>query len=96
MVLSGAALPVDVVRKQIESALDIMVHLSRFRDRSRRVTEITEIAGMEDGEIRLNPLYTFVEEGEDEAGMVLGRLQRTGNPLLGMQKLEQAGITLLP
>jgi len=96
MVLSGAALPVDVVRKQIESALDIMVHLSRFRDRSRRVTEITEIAGMEDGEIRLNPLYTFVEEGEDEAGMVLGRLQRTGNPLLGMQKLEQAGIRLLP
>lgn len=94
MVLSGAALPVEVVRKQIDSALDVMIHLSRFRDRSRRVTEITELAGIEHGEIRLNPLYAFVERGEDEAGKVIGGLEPTGNRLYGDHKLKLAGMEL--
>ncbi|GAA3404591.1 CpaF family protein [Paenibacillus hodogayensis] len=92
MVLSGAALPVGVVRKQIDSALDVMIHLSRFRDRSRRVTEITELDGMEEGELRLNPLFVFVERGEDEMGRVIGGLERTANPLLGVEKLKLAGL----
>lgn len=93
MVLGGASLPVEVVRKQIDSALDVMIHLSRFRDRSRRVTEITELVGLEQGEIRLNPLFVFEEQGEDESGKVLGGLRPTGNRLQGEYKLKLAGIT---
>ncbi|WP_245954451.1 CpaF family protein [Paenibacillus flagellatus] len=92
MVLSGAALPVEVVRKQIGAALDVMVHLSRFRDRSRRVTEITELVGTEQGEFRLNPLFVFAESGEDENGSIIGGLVPTGNRLIGDDKLKMAGI----
>jgi pilus assembly protein CpaF len=91
MVLSGADLPVSVVRKQIGSAIDILIHLSRLRDRSRRVTEIAEIEGLEDGEIVLRPLYRFEEEGERE-GKVIGQLRRTGNKLKHADKLQMAGI----
>lgn len=70
MVLSAADLPVTVVRQQISSAIDIFVHLSRLRDRSRRVMEISEVAGLKDGEVFLNPLYEFQESGERE-----GRVQ---------------------
>ncbi len=72
MVLSGAALPVEVIRKQISSAVDIMVHLSRMRDRTRKVTEISEIAGIENGEIVLNPLFRFEERGAAAGGKVIG------------------------
>lgn len=92
MVLSGASLPVEVVRQQIGSAIDVMIHLSRFRDRSRRVTEITELAGFENGELRLNPLYVFAERGEDDAGRVIGELAPTGGRLLGDAKLKLAGL----
>ena len=81
MVLSGANLPVEVIRKQISSAIDIMVHLSRLRDTTRKVVEISEIIGMKDGEIELKPLYYFVEEGENQAGEIMGRLQSTDTAL---------------
>ncbi|KEQ24370.1 CpaF family protein [Paenibacillus tyrfis] len=92
MVLSGANLPVEVVRKQIASAIDVMVHLTRLRDRSRRVTEITEVIGVDDGEVKLNPLYRFVETGETPEGKVIGQLEPTGNVLEGIWKLEMAGL----
>ncbi|UQZ81627.1 Putative conjugal transfer protein [Paenibacillus konkukensis] len=94
MVLSGASLPVDVVRKQICSAIDVMIHLQRLRDRSRRVTEISEVAGIEDGEVKLNRLYEFVETGEDAGGRVVGELRPTGNTLIHTEKLAMAGIAL--
>lgn len=92
MVLSGANLPIQVIRQQINSAIDIMVHLSRLRDNSRKVVSISELVGIEDGEIILNPLYEFVEEGESETGAILGRLLPTGNQLQSVSKLKQAGI----
>lgn len=64
MVLSGASLPVEVIRKQISSAIDIMVHLSRLRDNSRKIVSISELLDLENGEIQVNPLFEFVEEGE--------------------------------
>jgi pilus assembly protein CpaF len=91
MVLSGAPLPIEVIRKQISSALDIMVHLTRLRDRTRRVVEITEVLGVFDGEIKLNSLYEFVEEGELEDGRVLGGLRKTENKLESQWKLRMAG-----
>jgi pilus assembly protein CpaF len=92
MVLSGAALPVEVIRKQICSAIEVMIHLQRLRDRSRRVTEISEIIGMEGGEVKLNRLFEFVERGDDKEGRVMGELQPTGNLLVGQQKLAMFGL----
>lgn len=92
MVLSGADLPLHVVRQQIASAVDIIVHLSRLRDRSRRVVEIAEVAGFHEGEVVLNPLYIFQEEGE-QVEKIQGKLLATGNTLIHQNKLRMAGIS---
>lgn len=89
MVLSAAPLPVEVIRRQIAAALDIIIHLGRLRDGSRRVIEISEITGVSGGEIVLNPLFCFDEAGEE--GMLSGRLRRTGNKLTKTIKLQMAG-----
>ncbi|WP_434752428.1 CpaF family protein [Paenibacillus amylolyticus] len=90
MVLSGAELPITVVRQQISSAIDIFVHLSRLRDRSRRVTEISEVIGMQDGEVLLNPLFLFQEQEEQE-GHIIGGLVRVGK-LMNVDKIRMAGL----
>ena len=72
MVLGAAPLPLEAIRQQIASAIDIIIHLSRLRDKSRRVLEISEVAGCRGGQIQLNPLYLF-EEGTgnvDNAGIL--------------------------
>lgn len=92
MVLSGADLPLGVVRQQIASAIDIFIHLSRLRDRSRRVTEISEVVGMKEGEVVLNPLYQF-QEKEERSGRIVGALEHTGRQLLHTEKLSMAGIS---
>ncbi|TFE28205.1 CpaF family protein [Cohnella luojiensis] len=90
MVLSGAELPVPVVRQQIASAVDVVIQLSRFRDSTRRVTEICEIAGIRDGEVELSVLFRFEEEGEHN-GRIVGRLRRV-EPLRDIRKLRHAGL----
>lgn len=90
MVLSGAELPLDVVRKQIASAIDIMIHLTRLRDKSRRVTEISEVIGMRGGEVHLQPLFIFREEGTEQ-GKIIGKLQPTEHKLTRTDKLHAAG-----
>lgn len=92
MVLMGVELPLGAIRQQIASGVDILVHLGRLRDKSRRVLEITEIAGCENNEIKLNPLYEFEELGEDSEGRIVGRLQRKGG-LLHENKLKAAGLS---
>ena len=96
MVLTGAeGLPLEAVRQQIASAVDIMIHLSRLRDKSRKVMEITEIVGYENGKFLLNPLYEFVEDKEKSTkDKVCGGLQRTGNSLKHTVKLENAGMNV--
>ena len=91
MVLSGANLPIDVIRKQISSAIDIMIHLARIRDHSRRVVEISEILDIKNGEIQVNPLYLFEEKGETKEGKVIGELIPTGKKLKNRIKLKMAG-----
>ncbi|HEY2492126.1 MAG TPA: CpaF family protein [Paenibacillus sp.] len=91
MVLSGADLPILVVRQQISSAIDILVHLSRLRDHSRKVMEISEVLGMENGEITLNPLYQFQEKEEIE-GRIVGQLESCGNSIQHVEKLRMAGM----
>ncbi|TDL58324.1 CpaF family protein [Paenibacillus dendritiformis] len=92
MVLSGANLPVEVVRRQIASAIDIIVHLARLRDGSRKVIEITEVIGLQDGEVLLAPLFRFEESGTDE-GQVAGRLT-VQHMLRDRHKLAMAGLRL--
>lgn len=93
MVLQGAdGLPLYAIRQQIASSIDIIVHLSRLRDHSRKTMEITEVLGMKDGEIKLNPLYVFEEDESSTIEEVSGSLNRTKNPMLNTQKLRLAGI----
>ncbi len=92
LVLMGADIPLMAVRKQIASAIDIIVHLGRLRDKSRRVLEIAEVLNCIDGEIEVNKLYVFKEMGEEEDGRVLGSLQKTNNELINLSKLSKAGI----
>lgn len=77
MALMGMELPLAAIRRQISSGVDIIVHLGRLRDKSRRVLEIVEILGYEEGEIVTKPIYKFTETGE-ENGRVLGKLLRVG------------------
>lgn len=91
MVLMGMELPLSAVRRQIASGVDIIVQLGRLRDKSRKVLEIVEITGYEDGEIVTRPLYQFQETGTDEAGHVMGQLQMC-NPLTHTDKLLAAGL----
>ncbi|MCI8543763.1 MAG: CpaF family protein [Lachnospiraceae bacterium] len=91
MVLMGMELPLAAIRQQIASGLDVIVHLGRLRDKSRKVLEITEVACCEQNEIRMNPLFLFGETGEDEAGHVVGNLCRKGG-LLHEEKLKAAGL----
>lgn len=90
MVLMGMDLPLAAVRRQIASGLDIIVHLGRLRDKSRRVLEIVEIVGFENGEILTMPLYQFEERGVEE-GKVIGELVKV-NGLTHTEKLAAAGI----
>ena len=69
MVLIGTELPLQAIRQQIALGIDIMVHLERGKDGKRRVVEITEVVGVEDGMIQLNPLYRY-EEGFKKVGEI--------------------------
>lgn len=84
MTLMGIELPLEAIRRQIASGVDILVHLGRMRDKSRKVLEITEVCGFEKGEIQTQPLYRWQE----------GRGLVESAPLLHREKLELAGIEL--
>lgn len=95
MVLQGAAgLPLEAIRQQIGSAVDIIIHLSRLRDKSRKTMEVVEILGYdpETRKFKTNTLYEFRELPESTKERVAGRLVRTENPLQNPHKLENAGI----
>lgn len=93
MVLQGAAgLPLEAIRQQIASAVDIIIHLSRLRDKSRKTMEITEVVGYEDGRIILNPLYVFEEDENSTLEKVSGSLNRTKNKMINDYKLRLSGI----
>lgn len=93
MVLQGAVgLPLEAIQQQIASAVDIIIHLSRLRDKSRKTMEITEVVGYENGKIILNPLYVFQEDENSTMEKVSGCLVRTKNSLVHDHKLKLAGI----
>lgn len=94
MVITGAeGMPLEAIRQQIASAVDIIIHLSRMRDKSRKVLEICELDGLdENGNIRMNPLFKFIEDEEKSMlTKVVGRLTRTENKMKHTDKLIASG-----
>lgn len=89
MMMMGIDLPLAAIQRQIASALDIIIHLGRLRDKSRRVMEIAEVLGYENGRIRLRTLFEFREEGM-ENDKVKGSLVKV-EELVYRDKLLAAG-----
>ncbi len=93
MVLSGAAgLPLEAIRQQIASAVDIIIHLSRMRDSSRKTMSISEVVGLEGGKVIMNPLFEFQEDEKTTVRRVSGSLNRTGNKMVHPDKFIASGI----
>lgn len=90
MVLMGAQIPLPAIRQQIASGIDIIVQLGRLRDKSRKLLEITEVLGIKDNEIQLNPLYKF-SELEEVNGRIVGEWEKVGE-LENTQKLLANGM----
>ncbi len=90
MILMAAQLPILAIRQQVSSGVDIIVHLGRLRDKSKKVLEIVEIVGMKGEEVVMKPLYRFVEERGKDTSRVSGQLQKTGE-LEHVEKLWAAG-----
>jgi len=93
--MAGMELPVRAVREQISAAINLVIHQERMRDGSRRVTNITEVSGMEGDIITTTDVFVFEQTGF-ENGKVLGRLRPSGLRPKFMDKLESAGIHLPP
>lgn len=92
MVLMGIELPLPAIQRQIASGIDLIVHLGRLRDKSRKVLEVAEILGYQDGEIRLQTLYKFVETG-DQGGKISGEWRKL-QEIAHKEKLKTAGVEL--
>jgi pilus assembly protein CpaF len=93
--MAGMELPVRAIREQIASALELVVHLERMRDGTRKLTHIAEIQGMEGDVITMTDIFVFEQTGFED-GRVIGRIRPTGLRPKFMEKLEQAGIHLPP
>ncbi|MCR5746746.1 MAG: CpaF family protein [Lachnospiraceae bacterium] len=91
MVLMGMDLPLSAIRRQMASAIDVIVHLGRMRDKSRKVLEISEMTGLIEGEFRLNPIFLYKENGENKHGYIEGKLEKVGR-LDYIEKLQRKGI----
>jgi pilus assembly protein CpaF len=94
--MSGMDLPIKVLREQIASAVDLIVQQSRLKDGSRKVTAITEVAGMEGDTVVLTDIFKFEQTGITQDGRVLGELRATGIRPLFTPRLEAAGFKLGP
>ena len=91
MCLFGMDIPLVAIRNQIAASLDILIHIGRLRDSSRKVLSICEVLGVKDGEIETRTLFKYVEEGEDEDGRILGKFVKCAE-LKNTGKLKGAGI----
>ncbi|MCI9675764.1 MAG: CpaF family protein [Lachnospiraceae bacterium] len=93
MVLSGAGgLPLEAIRQQIASAVDIIIHLSRLRDSSRKAMSVSEVVGLKDGKVIMNPLFEFQEDEKTTVRKVSGSLKRTENEMVHPDKFIASGI----
>jgi len=96
MLMSGISLPVRAMREYISSALDMVIHVARLSDGTRKVTRVTEIAGMEEAVVTTQDIFLFEQEGIDKEGRVLGFVRATGVRPKFVEQLERTGIQLDP
>jgi len=94
VLMSGMDLPLKVVRQQISSAVDLIVQQTRLRDGSRRITAVTEVAGMEGDTVVLTDIFKFEQTGVDDNGKIKGEMKPTGIRPLFYPRLEAAGLKL--
>ena len=93
MILMSAEIPISAIRRQIASGVDLIIHLGRLRDKSRKVLEIVEVKDVIEDQIILNPLYVFRETEESIKEKVVGRLEQVGE-LIHTYKMETAGLEM--
>jgi len=94
VLMAGMDLPVRAIREQIASALDLIVHQTRFRDGSRKITHVTEVQGMEGDIITLQDIFVFEAAGVDASGKIIGKFKPTGIRPKFLEKLAAAGISI--
>jgi pilus assembly protein CpaF len=92
VLMAGIELPVKAIREQIAGAIDVIIQQSRLKDGSRKITNITEVQGMEGDVIILQDIFAFQQYGVDEQGKVIGKLFPTGVRPRFYEKLESSGI----
>ena len=93
MILMSSEIPISAIRRQIASGVDLIIHLGRLRDKSRKVLEIVEVKEVKEDQIVLNPLYIFKETVESQKDKVKGRLEKVGD-LIHTYKMETAGLEI--
>ena len=94
VLMSGISLPVRAMRDYIASALDLVIHVSRLSDGTRKVVRVTEIVGMEEDVVTTQDIFTFDQEGIDTEGRVIGSHRATGVRPKFTERLARAGIHL--
>ena len=93
MILMSAEIPISAIRRQIASGVDLIIHLGRMRDKSRKVLEIVEVVDVMEDQITLNPLYVFKETKDSKKELLKGRLEKVGE-LIHTYKMETAGVEM--
>jgi pilus assembly protein CpaF len=96
VLMAGFDLPIRAIREQIASAIQLVVQVARLRDGSRRVTQVTEISGMEGQVVTMQDLFVFDQQGIDENGKVVGGIRPTGLRPKFAERIESAGIPVPP
>ena len=94
VLMAGMDLPIRAIREQISSAIDLIIHQSRLRDGSRRITHITEVQGMEGDVIVLQDLFNYIQTGVDQDGKVKGEFKPSGMRPKFIERLEISGYKL--
>jgi pilus assembly protein CpaF len=94
VLMAGMELPLRAIREQISSAIDLIIHQERMRDGKRRITHITEVAGMENEIITLQDIFRFQQKGVDENGGIIGEFKPLGIVPKFVEKFKVNGIKL--
>jgi len=94
VLMAGMDLPIKAIREQVASAVDIIVHQSRLKDGSRKITHITEVIGMEGDVITMQDIFVFKQIGKDERGRIIGEIVPTGIKPRFLEKFESMGMLL--
>src|SRR5206468_12864013 len=92
VLMAGYDLPVRAIRAQVTSAINVVVHLERLRDGTRKVAQISELTGMEEDVITMQEVFRFIRSGLDEQGRVIGRFTSTGIRPRVLDRLDDLGL----